>query len=90
MMVGPAALANTTVGIFQNYPEVSFAMGGSGDWRSFTTVPNLLRQFNPGLRGASTGTFTLSGLNLASREATSRDLEEQARDLCWLPPCSLG
>ena len=81
MMVGAAALANTTVGIFQNYPEVSFAMGGAGDWRSFTTVPNLLRQFNPGLRGASTGTFTLSGLNLASREATSRDLEEQARDL---------
>ena len=61
MMVGPAALANTTVGVFQNYPEVSFAMGGAGDWRSFTTVPKLLRQFNPALKGPSTGTFTLSG-----------------------------
>ena len=81
MMVGPAALANTTVGVFQNYPEVSFAMGGAGDWRSFTTVPNLLRQFNPALKGTSTGTFTLSGLNLAGREATSHDLADQAEDL---------
>ena len=44
-------------------------------------MPNLLRQFNPALKGTSTGTFTLSGLNLAGREATSHDLADQAEDL---------
>ena len=78
LMVAPAALANTTVDIFQNFPEVSFAMGGEGDWREFTTLPNLLRQFQPGLVGASSGTFTRSGFNLASREALSGDLVDQA------------
>ena len=54
-------------------------MGGEGDWRQFTTVPNLLKQFNPRLRGASSGTFSLSGFNVAGRDALSGDLADQAR-----------
>ena len=30
-------------------------LGGAGDWRTVTTLPNLLRQFNPNLIGFSAG-----------------------------------
>lgn len=55
LAAGTAALANTTTNTFRDFPEVSFAMGGAGDWRSVTTLPNLLRQFNPALIGFSVG-----------------------------------
>ena len=29
--------------------------GGKGDWRRFTTLPNILKQFNPDLIGYSVG-----------------------------------
>ena len=29
--------------------------GGLGDWRTSTTIPNILRQFNPNLIGFSVG-----------------------------------
>ena len=54
-MSGAAALANTTGETFRDYPQVSFAMGGSGDWRTVTTIPNLIKMFNPGVQGFSLG-----------------------------------
>lgn len=55
LVTGTAALANSTSDTFRDFPEVSFAMGGSGNWRTITTLPNLLRQFNPNLIGFSAG-----------------------------------
>ena len=98
LVTGTAALANSTSDTFKDFPEVSFAMGGAGDWRTVTTLPNLLRQFNPNLIGFSagnrlildiasylsiclSGSFTAKGFNFAKSSATSKDLEEQARNL---------
>ena len=71
--------------------------GGSGDWRSVTTIPNILKQFNPNVIGFSagfiflfyiflpilcfSGDFNEKGLNFGRSDATSKDLEEQAMDL---------
>ena len=33
--------------------------GGVGDWRTSTTIPNILRQFNPNLIGFSVGTVQI-------------------------------
>merc|ERR1712038_1516419 len=81
LVAGTAALANTTGDTFKNFPEVSFAMGGVGDWRTSTTIPNILRQFNPNLIGFSVGNFNGKGFNFAKAGAASKDLESQARDL---------
>lgn len=67
------------------YRGVSFSSGADGNWRGVTTLPNILRVFNPGLRGGSVGTGGEtepgSGLNLASPGATSRELVLQAQQL---------
>ena len=55
LVSGAAALANTTGETFRDYPQVSFAMGGAGDWRTVTTIPNLLKMFNPSVQGFSLG-----------------------------------
>ena len=55
LVSGAAALANTTSDTFRDFPQVSFAMGGAGDWRTVTTIPNLIKMFNPGVQGFSLG-----------------------------------
>ena len=55
LVAGTAALANNTGDTFKDYPEVSFAMGGAEDWKSVTTIPNLIKQFNPNVLGFSVG-----------------------------------
>jgi hypothetical protein len=39
--------------IYQEYAVI--LTGGKGDWRIFTTLPNILKQFNPDLIGYSVG-----------------------------------
>ena len=55
LVAGTSALANDTAETFKDYQQVSFATGGSGDWRSVTSITNLLREFNPGVVGYSVG-----------------------------------
>ena len=38
---------------YQGYTVI--LAGGKGDWRRFTTLPNILKQFNPDLIGYSVG-----------------------------------
>ena len=74
----------------EQYRGVSFAMGAVGSWRTTTTLPNILKLFNPRLAGGSTnpgpGDETSRGnnLNLASPGATSLTLIQQARSLVQL------
>lgn len=91
-----AALGDSTIGatgadapnIFharEQYRGISFAMGAKESWRTVTTLPNMLKVFNPYIAGGSvvTGDEFAKGsnLNLASPGATSVTLIEQARSL---------
>lgn len=59
--------------------------GGEGTWREFLTLPNILKEFNPNLKGYSTGTgeFLSSNakLNVAFPVAADADALRQAKIL---------
>ncbi|KAJ8796285.1 hypothetical protein J1605_018082 [Eschrichtius robustus] len=57
-------------------------IGGDGDLGTHTTLPNILKKFNPKIFGFSTGTREeTAGLNAAVEGARARDMPAQARDL---------
>ena len=67
------------------YRGVSFAIGALESWRRVTTIPNILKVFNPHIVGGSVnvgGEFDRgTNLNLASPGATSRELIQQSKRL---------
>ena len=48
----------------EQYRGVSFATGAAETWRTVTTIPNLLRVFNPELVGGSVNIGGEKGSNL--------------------------
>ncbi|KAB0361845.1 hypothetical protein FD754_006001, partial [Muntiacus muntjak] len=61
---------------------LSWSIGGDGDLGTHTTLPNILKKFNPNILGFSTGTREeTAGLNVATEGARARDMPAQARDL---------
>ncbi|XP_046712656.1 phospholipase B1, membrane-associated isoform X2 [Silurus meridionalis] len=76
---------NGVLGVLTEYRGLSWSIGGNGDLSSVTTLPNILRKFNPSLTGFSTGTGKASTaqafLNQAVAGAESKDLPSQARAL---------
>uniref|UniRef100_A0A8C3X2L1 Phospholipase B1, membrane-associated n=1 Tax=Catagonus wagneri TaxID=51154 RepID=A0A8C3X2L1_9CETA len=61
---------------------LSWSIGGDGDLETHTTLPNILKKFNPSILGFSTGTREeTAGLNVAVEGARARDMPAQARDL---------
>uniref|UniRef100_A0A8D9EWJ6 Phospholipase B1, membrane-associated n=1 Tax=Cacopsylla melanoneura TaxID=428564 RepID=A0A8D9EWJ6_9HEMI len=64
---------------------VAWSGGGQKDWRTFRTMPNILKQFNPRLFGYSlSDSFTThrnSQFNVAEIGAMSKDLMSMAREL---------
>ncbi|XP_036922799.1 phospholipase B1, membrane-associated [Sturnira hondurensis] len=61
---------------------LSWSVGGDGALESHTTLPNILKKFNPRIFGFSTGTQEeMAGLNVAVKGARARDMPAQARDL---------
>ncbi|XP_058143634.1 phospholipase B1, membrane-associated [Dasypus novemcinctus] len=61
---------------------LSWSIGGDGVLETHTTLPNILKKFNPHLRGFSTGTREeTAGLNAAVEGARARDMPAQARNL---------
>jgi len=69
----------------EQYRGVSFAIGQTGNWQTVTTLPNILKQFNPRIVGGSTNVGGEndpgSNLNLASPGANSVNLIQQAARL---------
>nr|XP_023012795.1 phospholipase B1, membrane-associated-like [Leptinotarsa decemlineata]XP_023012796.1 phospholipase B1, membrane-associated-like [Leptinotarsa decemlineata] len=63
----------------------SFSIGGQGDWRSYLTLPNILKEFNPNLfgyaRGASITVEPDSQFNVAEIGAISSDMPFMANVL---------
>jgi hypothetical protein len=54
--------------VFQIYLEergVSWSIGGQGNWKSFLTLPNILKEFNPNLYG-----FTTNGHGNADQKSS--------------------
>ncbi|XP_076172661.1 phospholipase B1, membrane-associated isoform X2 [Ptiloglossa arizonensis] len=64
---------------------VSASIGGEGTWRTYLTLPNILKEYNPNLMGYSLGDSLLphqaSQLNVAEAGAMSRDMPFMARYL---------
>ncbi|XP_033694695.1 phospholipase B1, membrane-associated isoform X1 [Tursiops truncatus] len=61
---------------------LSWSIGGDGDLGTHTTLPNILKKFNPKIFGFSAGTREeTAGLNAAVGGARARDMPAQARDL---------
>ncbi|KAK1333190.1 hypothetical protein QTO34_006727 [Cnephaeus nilssonii] len=61
---------------------LSWSAGGDGVLETHTTLPNILKKFNPHILGFSTGTREdTAGLNVAVEGARARDMPAQARDL---------
>uniref|UniRef100_A0A673THF1 Phospholipase B1 n=1 Tax=Suricata suricatta TaxID=37032 RepID=A0A673THF1_SURSU len=61
---------------------LSWSIGGDGILDTHTTLPNILKKFNPHILGFSTGTLEeTAGLNVAMEGARARDMPTQAWDL---------
>ncbi|XP_051684705.2 phospholipase B1, membrane-associated isoform X2 [Oryctolagus cuniculus] len=61
---------------------LSWSIGGDGALETHTTLPNILKKFNPSILGFSTGTLEgTMGLNVAVQGARAQDMPAQARDL---------
>ncbi|XP_071455799.1 phospholipase B1, membrane-associated-like [Hetaerina americana] len=79
------ARENNALGIFIEDRGVSFLGGGQGTWHEFTTLPNIIKVFNPHLTGFATGRGLLSlsssgELNLAGPGTRDGDLIIMAKE----------
>ncbi|XP_012862289.2 phospholipase B1, membrane-associated-like [Echinops telfairi] len=71
--------------LLMSWRGLSWSIGGDGRLETHTTLPNILKMFNPQLQGFSTGTQAeTAGLNAAAEGARARDMPAQARDLVEL------
>jgi phospholipase B1 len=87
---GLGAQAKTPIGLFTEYRGVSWSVGGDQNYDQVLTLPNILRQYNPNLKGFSTGTdiiflggqnATNNHLNVAKSGDTSIHMLDQAKIL---------
>jgi len=90
LTAGLGALAKTPIGLVTEYRGVSWSIGGDKNYDELLTLPNILRQYNPNLRGFSTGTdiiflggqnATNNHLNVAKSGDTSITMPDQANIL---------
>jgi len=82
---GFGALAETIFGVFTEYRGHTFCNGGQPTFNTYVTVPNILRLYNPALKGYSIGTGNAGSanakLNVAVSGARSYDLIPQIDNL---------
>ena len=80
---GVGALATNLLGLFNEYRGVTFGAGGRGNWQQYLTLPNILKNFNPDLKGMAyqnTRAYgnQIDGLNLAQAGSKTFNLSMQA------------
>ncbi|XP_078698909.1 phospholipase B1, membrane-associated-like [Branchiostoma floridae x Branchiostoma belcheri] len=79
------AKARTVIGLLTNYRGVSWSIGGQESLETYTTLPNILKKFNPHIVGFATGSggpdSDHAKLDKAVAGAVSGDMVEQARKL---------
>nr|XP_055027341.1 phospholipase B1, membrane-associated-like [Misgurnus anguillicaudatus] len=80
--VGLGVKAKNLLQLFNEERGVSWSIGGDETLGTVTTLPNILKKFNPNVFGFSKGTHEQTkGFNVAVSEAQARDVPEQVRDL---------
>ncbi|XP_042552573.1 phospholipase B1, membrane-associated [Dipodomys spectabilis] len=68
--------------LLTSWRGLSWSIGGDGALETHTTLPNILKKFNPSILGFSTGVWAeTAGLNVAVEGARARDMPDQGRDL---------
>ncbi|XP_033334973.2 phospholipase B1, membrane-associated [Megalopta genalis] len=85
MTAGNAVFSKSILEILIESRGVSGSSGGQGTWRTYTTLPNILKEFNPKLNGYAVGdsyiTHEASQFNVAEAGAMSRDMPFMAEYL---------
>jgi len=78
---GTGVLSQNVEEVAKAFPQATFNLGGLGTWREYLTIPNILKEFNPRLKGFSTGTFTEKGFNFAVPGSSAPHMSIQAVSL---------
>ncbi|XP_015478882.1 phospholipase B1, membrane-associated isoform X1 [Parus major] len=82
---GAGSKPNDVVDVLTQYRGLSWSIGGNENISTVTTLPNILREFNPSLVGYSIGTGTQNSNNAAFNQAVTgaraKDVPEQVRKL---------
>ncbi|XP_075215113.1 phospholipase B1, membrane-associated-like [Lycorma delicatula] len=85
LVAGNGALEEYALGTIIEYRGVSWCAGGQGTWREYLTLPNILKEFNPGLAGYSVGKGEFlapnSHMNVAIPVSADYDAFRQAKML---------
>ena len=85
LTAGCGALATNLFHIYIQNKGVAWSNGGQSDWRTFLTLPNILKEYNPNLYGYVTrdslSTERASKFNVAEFGAMTEDMPHQARIL---------
>ncbi|XP_070597040.1 phospholipase B1, membrane-associated isoform X2 [Erythrolamprus reginae] len=85
MMIAEGAKAIGLNDIKTAWRGLSWSTGSDGSLETHTTLPNILKKFNPALVGFSTGTQKeTAGFNVAVGEATTWNISAQAHELVEL------
>ncbi|XP_053603527.1 phospholipase B1, membrane-associated-like [Plodia interpunctella] len=83
LVAGSGALEEHALGAIIEYRGVSWCAGGDKTWREYLTLPNILKEFNPDVRGYSTGTgewlVRNARFNVAFPVASDEDALKQAK-----------
>jgi len=89
---GVGATAANILDVFNEDRGVSFVTGGEGSWSTSSTLANILKEFNPGLQGASYGSTRAFvpldqqpraevGFNLSTSRSLARDVPDMVKAL---------
>ncbi|XP_048831450.1 phospholipase B1, membrane-associated isoform X1 [Brienomyrus brachyistius] len=82
LSAGFGAKAKNLLQLTNEYRGVSWSIGGDQTLETVTTLPNILRKFNPSLRGFSTGIGTAQrGFNMAVSGAKAFNIPAQVEKL---------
>ncbi|XP_034472872.1 phospholipase B1, membrane-associated-like [Drosophila innubila] len=86
LSAGNGIMSTTAFDMLNEFRGLAFSGGGIADWRTYLTLPNILKVFNPKLYGYATGNslvvnHQVSHLSIAEPMIMSRDLLYQARVL---------
>ncbi|XP_070499489.1 phospholipase B1, membrane-associated-like [Chironomus tepperi] len=86
LTAGNGAFATNPLHILLEGRGVSWSIGGEGTWRSYITLPNILKVYNPNLYGYSINEYSnsyekASRFNVAEAGAMSQDTVSQAKNL---------
>ncbi|XP_055362617.1 phospholipase B1, membrane-associated [Betta splendens] len=82
LTAGTGAKAKNLFDLSREYKGVSWSIGGDKSLETVTTLPNILKKFNPSLKGFSKGQGSLQkGFNMAVPKAKTLDIPDQAQAL---------